>query len=270
MHPDVEARSLEENQKWQEENNQVKVEALSKSEKEVTIAPSLTFEEAFYRFPEISETIEAHQDFTTPTPIQSQLWPIALRGRDCIGISQPGSGKTLGFLAPLIAHVKYGGVFKEKQRIDEESDFSQTERNPDIRNKIRLCDLETPSALVIAPTRELAEQIERQIQTFFTNFVVEEVDGKKIMFRSAVFTGGRRKEDQEMILRSNEEFPHLVVGTPGRLKDLLGLTAGSGGSESLDLRNVTFVVLDEADRMLDKGFQPDIKAILGHGLIKII
>ena len=72
-------RSLEENQKWQEENNKVKVEALSKSEQAVTIAPSLTFEEAFYRFPEISETIESHQDFTTPTPIQSQLWPIALK-----------------------------------------------------------------------------------------------------------------------------------------------------------------------------------------------
>ena len=159
-----------------------------------------------------------------------KLADLCTKGRDCIGISQPGSGKTLGFLAPLVAHVKYGGLHKKGS--DENSDISQPEgpdikNRPNIKNKICLSDLGTPTALVIAPTRELAEQIERQIQTFFANFVVENLNGEEVMFRSAVFTGGRRKEDQEMVLRSANEFPHLVVGTPGKNLFSFNLYRGS-------------------------------------------
>ncbi|KAJ9529210.1 hypothetical protein QJQ45_007869 [Haematococcus lacustris] len=156
------------------------------------------------------------RQFTTPSPIQSQCWPIVLSGRDLIGIAATGSGKTLGFGLPMMAHInaqKAAGVVGRTG----------------------------PYAVVMAPTRELALQI---------NAVLEDA-GSKCGVSSVCVYGGVSKKEQVDALRKGVE---VVVGTPGRVRDLMS-------SDVLKLREVTYLVLDEADRMLDLGFEPEIRAI---------
>ncbi|MFA6603259.1 MAG: DEAD/DEAH box helicase [Patescibacteria group bacterium] len=146
--------------------------------------------------------------FTKPTPIQLKAIPLALEGHDLIGIAQTGTGKTLAFGLPMV------------QRIAQ--------------LKAR--------ALVVAPTRELAQQIEEMLMCF----------GKSIGLRTAVLIGGAAIGPQKKALFAN---PHVIVGTPGRIIDHLE-------QRTLDLTKVKVLVLDEADRMLDMGFLPQIKRIL--------
>uniref|UniRef100_A0A0E0MSM6 RNA helicase n=1 Tax=Oryza rufipogon TaxID=4529 RepID=A0A0E0MSM6_ORYRU len=129
--------------------------------------------------------------FVEPTPIQSQGWPMALRGRDLIGIAETGSGKTLAYLLPAIVHVNAQPI---------------------------LAPGDGPIVLVLAPTRELAVQIQQEA----TKFGVE-----------------------------------IVIATPGRLIDMIE-------SHHTNLRRVTYLVLDEADRMLDMGFEPQIKKLVSQ------
>lgn len=148
--------------------------------------------------------------FTTPTPIQEQAIPVALTGRDVIGIAQTGTGKTLAFGLPMIHRLQSrDGV-----------------------------------GLILVPTRELALQIE---ETF--NRVA-----KPLGARTAVLIGGASMGKQISQLRAH---PHFIVATPGRLMDHLQ-------QKTLRLDDVTVVVLDEADRMLDMGFAPAIKRILAQ------
>ncbi|CAL1128535.1 unnamed protein product [Cladocopium goreaui] len=157
--------------------------------------------------------------FPAPTPIQQHSWPILSGGRDLIGIAKTGSGKTLAFLMPIFA-----------QLLESRADL----RGP-------------PAALVLAPTRELAVQIESEAKRF----------GETAGMRAACLYGGAPKGPQLAELRQR---PQLLVATPGRLNDLLEPPAGL--SVAVDVKSVRYLVLDEADRMLDMGFEPQIRKII--------
>ncbi len=149
--------------------------------------------------------------YDTPTPVQEEAIGPVLEGRDLMGLAETGTGKTAAFVLPL-SHRLLGGP----------------------RGRIR--------ALVLAPTRELAQQ---------THDVLTVV-GRDTKLRSAAVYGGVGYEPQIRKLRSGVEF---VVACPGRLLDLVERGV-------IDLNHVEAVVLDEADRMLDMGFLPDIRRIL--------
>ncbi|XP_067008546.1 uncharacterized protein [Anabrus simplex] len=155
------------------------------------------------------------QGFSSPTAIQSQGWPIALSGKDMVGIAQTGSGKTLAYILPAIVH---------------------------INNQPPLSRGDGPIVLILAPTRELAQQIQ-QVATDF---------GVSSSVRNTCVFGGAPKAPQA---RDLERGVEIVIATPGRLIDFLerGTT---------NLRRCTYLVLDEADRMLDMGFEPQIRKII--------
>jgi ATP-dependent RNA helicase RhlE len=160
--------------------------------------------------PFLKETIRT-VGYTTPTPIQADAIPRILDGHDLIGLAQTGTGKTAAFVLPLL-HKLSGNKTKGVQ------------------------------ALILAPTRELAEQINDVIKTFSGRTGV----------KSVTVYGGVSHRNQITQLRNN---PQIVVACPGRLMDhIRGATIG--------LATVQYLVLDEADRMLDMGFMPDIKAII--------
>lgn len=148
--------------------------------------------------------------FTTPTPIQQKAIPLALQGKDILGSAQTGTGKTGAFLIPLLTKLI---------------------TNPE------------SSALVITPTRELAQQVHKEAHALL---------GRKSPLKSALIIGGDSINKQ---LQQIQREPRLFVGTPGRLNDFI-----SRGS--LDLSAVDFLVLDETDRMLDMGFSVQIETIV--------
>ncbi|KAK4490829.1 hypothetical protein RD792_001544, partial [Penstemon davidsonii] len=161
--------------------------------------------------------IECCKNFDKPSPIQSNSWPFLLDGRDFIGIAATGSGKTLAFGVPAIMHVL------NKRKI-------KTSKNP-------LC-------LALSPTRELAQQI---ADVFLDA-------GKPSGVKSVCVYGGTSKGPQISSLKSGVD---IVIGTPGRLRDLIEMGV-------CDLKEVSYVVLDEADRMLDMGFEPEVRSILSQ------
>uniref|UniRef100_A0AAQ6AAY5 RNA helicase n=1 Tax=Amphiprion ocellaris TaxID=80972 RepID=A0AAQ6AAY5_AMPOC len=145
------------------------------------------------------------QNWTEPTPIQAQGWPLALSGKDMVGIAQTGSGKTLS----SYAYFTYG------------SDCC---------------------CLVLAPTRELAQQVQQVAAEY----------GRASRLKSTCIYGGAPKGPQ---IRDLERGVEICIATPGRLIDFL--EAGK-----TNLRRCTYLVLDEADRMLDMGFEPQIRKIV--------
>ncbi|KAI9789364.1 MAG: ATP-dependent RNA helicase dbp2 [Piccolia ochrophora] len=157
------------------------------------------------------------QGFTHPTAIQSQGWPMALTGRDMVGIAETGSGKTLTYCLPAIVHIN-----------------AQPLLSPG----------DGPIVLVLAPTRELAVQIQQEITKF----------GKSSRIRNTCVYGGVPKGQQ---IRDLARGVEVCIATPGRLIDMLE-------SNKTNLRRVTYLVLDEADRMLDMGFEPQIRKIIGQ------
>mmetsp|Transcript_76982 Transcript_76982/g.186253 ORF Transcript_76982/g.186253 Transcript_76982/m.186253 type:complete len:568 (-) Transcript_76982:553-2256(-) len=207
-HPDVSKRPDEEIVKW-------------RADHEVIVAgtgvpkPVLTFEES--PFPEyvLEEVYKA--GFKGPTPIQSQGWPMALSGRDVVGIAQTGSGKTLSFLLPAVVHIN-----------------AQEHLRPG----------DGPIVLVLAPTRELAQQIQEETQRF----------GSSSRIKNTCVFGGAPKGGQ---IRDLQRGVEICIATPGRLIDFLE-------SGKTNLRRVTYLVLDEADRMLDMGFEPQLRKIVGQ------
>lgn len=205
-HPNTAMRSMAEVEAYRQANEiTVKGREVHK--------PILRFDEG--NFPDyIMKGIEA-QKYTTPTCIQAQGWPIALSGKDFVGIAQTGSGKTLGYILPAIIHINHQPYL---QRGDG------------------------PIALVLAPTRELAQQIQQVAAEF----------GKASRVRSTCVFGGAPKGPQ---LRDIERGSEICIATPGRLIDFL--EAGK-----ISLRRCTYLVLDEADRMLDMGFEPQIRKII--------
>merc|ERR1740122_493616 len=164
----------------------------------------------------------AVKNFKEPTPIQASAWPIIASGKDTIGIAQTGSGKTLAFSIPALAHLKH--------RLVQEKGGAQKRRGP--------------MMLILAPTRELAQQSQD----------VLEVAGKYCGIRSVAVYGGVSKDGQRRSLSNKNPF-EIVVATPGRLIDLMN-------EETCDLSDVSYLVLDEADRMLDQGFERDVRKII--------
>ncbi|HVB67735.1 MAG TPA: DEAD/DEAH box helicase [Acetobacteraceae bacterium] len=155
------------------------------------------------------------QGFHTPTPIQSGAIPALLSGRDLLGVAQTGSGKTAAFGLPLLQHL------------------ATTPSRP---------QPQSTTALILAPTRELALQIEETLRTL----------GAGQRFRLTAILGGCSRHAQVQRMRPGVD---IVVGTPGRICDLLS-------TGELKLHLVRHFVLDEADRMLDLGFIRDIRRIV--------
>ncbi|KAJ3215786.1 DEAD (Asp-Glu-Ala-Asp) box polypeptide 23, partial [Clydaea vesicula] len=149
--------------------------------------------------------------YTKPSPIQRQAIPIGLQNRDIIGIAETGSGKTASFLIPMLEF---------------------------ILKLPPLTDKNSPYALILAPTRELALQIEQETLNFLPL-------GVSII-------GGHSVIEQSM---SMNEGVHIIIGTPGRMKDLLE-------NHLIVLHQCTYVVMDEADKMIDMGFELDVNYIL--------
>lgn len=168
--------------------------------------------------PEILSIIE-EVGYKEPTPIQRQAIPIGLQNRDIIGVAETGSGKTLAFLIPLLIWIQ------SLPKIERHEDADQG-----------------PYAIILAPTRELAQQIEEETNTF----------GNPLGIRTVAVIGGLSREDQGFRLRMGCE---IVIATPGRLIDVLE-------NRYLVLSQCTYIVLDEADRMIDMGFEPEVQRIL--------
>ena len=156
------------------------------------------------------------EGYETPTPIQARAIPLVLKDRDVMGLAQTGTGKTAAFVLPILNRLmarKPGGV----------------------------------RALIIAPTRELAEQTHQAIETL----------GRKTRVKSVTVYGGVGIQPQIQRLRRAD----IVVACPGRLLDHIG-------RRTIDLSRLEVLVVDEADRMFDMGFFPDIRRILKHLPVK--
>jgi ATP-dependent RNA helicase RhlE len=160
--------------------------------------------------PEITRAVR-EKGYDHPTPIQKETIPAVLAGRDLIGCAQTGTGKTAAFTLPILQRLKDGA-----------------------RGRVR--------ALILAPTRELALQIEASLRAY----------GRHVRLGSAVIHGGVSHQPQEAALRRGAD---LLVATPGRLLDHME-------RGYVDFRGLEVLVLDEADRMLDMGFIRDVRRII--------
>lgn len=166
-----------------------------------------------------AEVLDCCKGFTRPSPIQSNTWPFLLDGRDLIGIAATGSGKTIAFGVPALMHI----LQKDNKKSSKKA---------------------VPRCLVLSPTRELAQQI--------ADVLVDA--GAPCGIKSVCLYGGTKKGPQIASLKSGVD---IVIGTPGRMKDLIEMGICC-------LKDVSFVVLDEADRMLDMGFEPEVRSILSQ------
>ena len=178
-------------------------------EDEAPYVPTYTFD-SFGLNQRTADTLR-HLGFTKPSPIQDQAIPPALAGKDIIGLANTGTGKTAAFLLPTI----------EKLLADPQRSIM--------------------TVLVLAPTRELAQQIDEEFRRFSS--------GQKLY--STLVVGGANIMRQ---IQQVKRGPHVIIGTPGRVKDLIDRRV-------LRLQNVNTFVLDEADRMCDMGFVKDIRTI---------
>jgi ATP-dependent RNA helicase RhlE len=157
--------------------------------------------------PKLLEILKKN-NFTTPTPIQQQAIPIALAGKDLMGIAQTGTGKTLAFGLPMLQ---------------------------------RLAQLKG-RGLIVVPTRELALQVDQAMESI----------GKTLGLKTAVLIGGEPIYRQIASLRKN---PHIIIATPGRLIDHIK-------QKKISLEKINILIIDEADRMLDMGFAPQLQEIV--------
>ncbi|XP_002731189.1 putative ATP-dependent RNA helicase DDX5 [Saccoglossus kowalevskii] len=205
-HPDVARREQHELEAFQ-------------NEKQITTkgrgVPKPVFHFGECSFPDYILATVKRNNFKEPTAIQAQGWPMALTGRDVVGIAQTGSGKTIAYMLPAIVHINH-------QPFLDRGDG--------------------PICLVLCPTRELAQQVAHVAVDF----------GKSSRIKNTCVYGGAPKGSQ---IRDLERGVEICIATPGRLLDFL--EAGK-----TNLRRCTYLVLDEADRMLDMGFEPQIRKII--------
>ncbi len=168
----------------------------------------------------VAEVLQALEEcgYRDPTPVQTQVIPVALTGCDIMAGAQTGTGKTAGFTLPMLSRL---------------APFATTSLSP-ARHPVR--------ALILAPTRELAMQVGESVQKY----------GKRLPLRVAVIYGGVNMNPQIEALRAGVD---ILVATPGRLLDHVQ-------NRTLDLSQVRIMILDEADRMLDMGFLPDLRRII--------
>lgn len=169
------------------------------------------------------------EGYTEPTPIQEKAIPLILEGRDVLGCAQTGTGKTGAFAMPILDRLAQNmPTPKSREGQKQRGKRGRTGRHP--------------SALVLCPTRELASQIHESFCTY----------GKKLSLDCTTVFGGVSQHWQVRALNSGVD---IVVATPGRLLDLMNQGV-------INLSSVEFLVLDEADRMLDMGFIDDIRKII--------
>ena len=171
--------------------------------------------------------------YLAPTPIQQKCIPVALDGRDMLGIAQTGTGKTAAFAIPILQHLSSGMQA-------EPTDVPR--RNRRGRNHGREYGVRPIRALILTPTRELAVQIGDSFSDY----------GKYVGLKHLTIFGGVKQGPQVEALRGGVD---ILIATPGRLHDLIG-------QRFVELDAITHFVLDEADRMLDMGFVADIKRLL--------
>ncbi|KFV07794.1 putative ATP-dependent RNA helicase DDX43, partial [Tauraco erythrolophus] len=205
--------SQEEVELWRKENNNIICDDLKEGEKRCIPNPVCKFEDVFEHYPDIMANIRK-VGFQKPTPIQSQAWPIILQGIDLIGIAQTGTGKTLAYLIPGFIHLTSQPISKDQRG--------------------------GPGMLVLAPTRELALQVEAECLKYTYKGI------KSI----CIYGGGDRKEQIHVVTKGVD----IVIATPGRLNDLQM-------NNFINLKSITYLA-NEADRMLDMGFEPQIMKIL--------
>lgn len=156
--------------------------------------------------------------YTEPSPIQRQAIPIGMQNRDLVGLAKTGSGKTAAFVIPMLSYIS---------------------RLPPLDDENRHLG---PYALIMAPTRELAQQIEAETAKFAV----------PLGYTSVSIVGGRSIEEQQFNLRNGA---HIIIATPGRLKDMVD-------KSMIVMSQCRYVVMDEADRMVDLGFEADLTFIL--------
>ncbi|NXN47086.1 DDX43 helicase, partial [Rhinoptilus africanus] len=205
--------SREEVELWRKENNNIICDDLKEGEKRCIPKPVCKFEDVFEHYPDIMANIRK-VGFQKPTPIQSQAWPIILQGIDLIGIAQTGTGKTLAYLMPGFIHLTSQPISKDQRG--------------------------GPGMLVLAPTRELALQVEAECSKYTYKGI------KSI----CIYGGGDRKGQIDVVTKGVD----IVIATPGRLHDLQM-------NNFINLKSITYLA-NEADRMLDMGFEPQIMKIL--------
>ncbi|XP_027974879.1 probable ATP-dependent RNA helicase DDX4 isoform X3 [Eumetopias jubatus] len=177
----------------------------------------LTFEEA-----NLCQTLNnniAKAGYTKLTPVQKYSIPIILAGRDLMACAQTGSGKTAAFLLPILAHLMRDGITAS-----------------------RFKELQEPECIIVAPTRELINQIYLEARKFSFGTCV----------RAVVIYGGTQLGHS---IRQIVQGCNILCATPGRLMDIIG-------KEKIGLKQVKYLVLDEADRMLDMGFGPEMKKLI--------
>lgn len=208
-HPAVAARTLPEIRKLLSEHE------ITITGKQPVPKPLATFAEA--SLPDYITQTLMNSKITSPTSIQKIGLPVALSGRDLVGVSRTGSGKTLAFSIPAMLHI---------------------EAQPPLLKD------DGPIVVVLAPTRELTMQIHSEIEKL----------GRGRGIRSVPVFGGASKYHQVNELRRGAE---IIVGCPGRLLDLLV-------DQATNFSRTTYLVLDEADRMLDMGFEPQIRKIVSQ------
>ena len=171
--------------------------------------------------------------YLAPTPIQQKGIPVALDGRDMLGIAQTGTGKTAAFAIPILQHLSSGMQA-------EPTDVPR--RNRRGRNHGREYGVRPIRALILTPTRELAVQIGDSFSDY----------GKYVGLKHLTIFGGVKQGPQVEALRGGVD---ILIATPGRLHDLIG-------QRFVELDAITHFVLDEADRMLDMGFFDDVTKII--------
>ena len=169
--------------------------------------------------------VMAGMGHTQPTAIQAQAWPIALAGRDLVGLAETGSGKTLAYAVPVVVHAAAAAQHQARNSGAEGA-------------------VDGPAALVLAPTRELAGQIDAVLAPFC----------KALNLQHTCVYGGVPKAAQARALKLGV---HVLVATPGRLEDHTSARACS-------LERVRCVVLDEADRMLSMGFEAQLRSLMSQ------
>ncbi|XP_004058902.1 probable ATP-dependent RNA helicase DDX4 isoform X2 [Gorilla gorilla gorilla] len=177
----------------------------------------LTFEEA-----NLCQTLNnniAKAGYTKLTPVQKYSIPIILAGRDLMACAQTGSGKTAAFLLPILAHMMRDGITAS-----------------------RFKELQEPECIIVAPTRELVNQIYLEARKFSFGTCV----------RAVVIYGGTQLGHS---IRQIVQGCNILCATPGRLMDIIG-------KEKIGLKQIKYLVLDEADRMLDMGFGPEMKKLI--------
>ncbi len=159
--------------------------------------------------------------YKAPTPIQRAAIPIGLQNRDVVGTAETGAGKTMAFVLPLLVWIL---------------SLPKLVRDQDIDNG--------PYGMIMAPTRELVQQIEEETRKF----------AAPLGIRTVAIIGGVSREEQGFQLRLGCE---IVIATPGRLVDVVE-------NRYLALNQCTYIVLDEADRMIDMGFEGEVQKVLDH------